>query len=245
MSSFEALVAEAAAERTEGWDFSWFDGRANELRPSSGYQRLLSERMARASAALDLQTGGGEVLAGIATAPAKLFATESWLPNVTVAKEAEPARCPYRRLRQRRASLRAYELRPRRRQASGYHAVGGDRSGTRRRRLLLLGAGSNRELTDFFMGPHPISDRRRRERHVDPAQRAGLDVLDLREESLLVEFFDVGAVVYFLRKVLWTVPGFSVANYHDPLLEMHRLIERGGRFTAHSEGFLIEARKPI
>ena len=28
-------------------------------------------------------------------------------------------------------------------------------------------------------------------------------------------FNDVGAVVYSLRKVLWTVPGFTVAAYRD------------------------------
>lgn len=62
--SFEDLVAEADAEPVEGWDFSWFDGRASEQRPSWGYARLMGERLAQARAALDIQTGGGEVLAG-------------------------------------------------------------------------------------------------------------------------------------------------------------------------------------
>ena len=39
-------------------------GRASEQRPSWGYQRLLGRRLAVATAALDIQTGGGEVLAG-------------------------------------------------------------------------------------------------------------------------------------------------------------------------------------
>ncbi|MGW3272862.1 SAM-dependent methyltransferase, partial [Streptomyces kronopolitis] len=57
--SFEELVAEAEAVSVEGWDFSWLDGRATEERPSWGYQRGMGERLARASAALDVQTGGG------------------------------------------------------------------------------------------------------------------------------------------------------------------------------------------
>jgi len=61
--SFEELVAEAAAVPTEGWDFSWFEGRATEERPSWGYARAIGERLATAEAALDIQTGGGEVLA--------------------------------------------------------------------------------------------------------------------------------------------------------------------------------------
>lgn len=72
MSTFEALVAEGEAVPTEGWDFSWFDGRATEQRPSWGYARLLAERASKAEAALDIQTGGGEVLAFIPVAPPAL-----------------------------------------------------------------------------------------------------------------------------------------------------------------------------
>ncbi|EUA35057.1 putative methyltransferase domain protein 2 [Mycobacterium xenopi 3993] len=78
-------MAQAAAAPVEGWDFSWLDGRGTEERPSWGYQRLMSQRLARASAAVDLQTGGGEVLAGAATFPPTMAATESWPPNAALA----------------------------------------------------------------------------------------------------------------------------------------------------------------
>src|SRR6266508_3538561 len=83
MATFEELVAEGAAVPVEGWDFSWFEGRAAEQRPSWGYARLMSERMATASRALDLQTGGGEVLAAVAKPPPVLVATEGWAPNIS------------------------------------------------------------------------------------------------------------------------------------------------------------------
>lgn len=63
--SFEDLVSEAESVSVDGWDFSWLDGRASEERPSWGYQRLLSRRLGHVSAACDLDTGGGEVLAGV------------------------------------------------------------------------------------------------------------------------------------------------------------------------------------
>ena len=84
--TFGELVAEGAAEPVAGWDFSWFEGRATEERPSWGYSGLLAERMGHAQAALDVQTGGGEVLAGIPHPPPVLVATESWRPNVEVAR---------------------------------------------------------------------------------------------------------------------------------------------------------------
>jgi hypothetical protein len=83
--SFEDLVAEADAVSVDGWDFSWLDGRATEQRPTWGYQRLMAGRLAVARAALDLQTGGGEVLAGAGRLPPVTAATEGWPPNVAKA----------------------------------------------------------------------------------------------------------------------------------------------------------------
>src|SRR5688572_4204148 len=85
--SFDDLVTEADQASVEGWDFSWLEGRATEARPSWGYQRQLAARLALASTAVDLQTGGGEVLAGAgpATFPATMVATEGWPPNVAKA----------------------------------------------------------------------------------------------------------------------------------------------------------------
>src|ERR1700683_1350931 len=86
---FEDLVAEGATVPVEGWDFSWFEGRATEQRPSWGYAELLSERLSRARSALDVQTGGGGVFAWAieraSRRPERLAATESWPPNAALA----------------------------------------------------------------------------------------------------------------------------------------------------------------
>lgn len=248
MARLDQLLAQAEAEPVEGWDFSWFEGRATEARPSWGYAALMSRRMATASAALDIQTGGGEVLASISSPPPRLVATESWLPNVEIAR---------RNLQTLGASVVAtagdvfpfvpetFDL------VVARHPVTTpwqeisrvlSRGGTFLSQQV--GAGSNRELTDFFMGPQRVGEARRPERHVEAARAAGLEIVDLRHETLPVEFFDVGAVAYFLRKVLWTVPGFTIARYSKRLEDMHELIERSGRFVSHSTRFLIEALKP-
>ena len=51
-------------------------------------------------------------------------------------------------------------------------------------------------------------------------------------------------MIYFLRKLSWVVPGFTVAKYRDELLKLHRQIEAEGALVAHSSRVLIEARKP-
>ena len=84
-ADFESLVSEGAAVPLDGWDFSWFEGRAYEERPPWGYTRHLAGRLGAVRAALDIQTGGGEVLAESNRRPPLLVATESFAPNVAVA----------------------------------------------------------------------------------------------------------------------------------------------------------------
>ena len=55
----------------------------------------------------------------------------------------------------------------------------------------------------------------------------------------------VGAMVFFLRKVIWTVPDFAVERYRDRLRDLHEQIERDGVFRSTMSRTLIEARKPV
>ena len=73
---------------------------------------------------------------------------------------------------------------------------------------------------------------------------AGLEVVDLRTAELRMEFFDVGAMVYFLRKVIWFVPDFTVEKYRNQLRALHERMQVSGPFIAYSRRFLIQARKP-
>jgi SAM-dependent methyltransferase len=107
-----------------------------------------------------------------------------------------------------------------------------------------IGAGTNRELTAFMMGPQPVNQRRSVESLRASAQEAGLEVVDLQSCSLRVAFYDVATVVYFLRKVHWTVPDFSVRRYEERLRAMHEHIEREGAFVSTAQRVLLEARKP-
>ncbi|MEV5708506.1 class I SAM-dependent methyltransferase [Actinoallomurus sp. NPDC052274] len=248
--SFEELVAEAEVVSVEGWDFSWLDGRATEERPSWGYQRLMSERLASASAGLDIQTGGGEVLAEAPVLPATMAATESWPPNVAKATRllhprgvvvvASPDAPPLP------FADAAFDLVTSRHPATVWWGeIARVLRGGGTYFAQHVGPETSWELVEYFLGPQPESRHRR---HPDletaEARAAGLQVIDVRMERLRMEFFDVGAVVYFLRKVVWTVPGFTVDAYRDRLLELHRHIQEQGAFTAQSTRTLIEARKP-
>jgi len=101
------------------------------------------------------------------------------------------------------------------------------------------------ELVDYFTGPQP---EKWAELHpvVQSAQTkaAGLQLVQLRMERQRAELFDIGAVIYLLRKVVWTVPDFSVDRYREKLRALHDRIEADGPFVAHATRLLVEARKP-
>jgi SAM-dependent methyltransferase len=247
--SFDELVNEAASVDVEGWDFSWLNGRATEERPSWGYAKLMAKRMASASAALDLQTGGGEVLAKVPKLPTLTIATEAWPPNVARATrrlfplgvaviahdEAEPL--PF--------AANAFDLVVSRHPvAVWWDEVARVLRPGGRYFSQQVGPRSVGELSEFFLGPQPDADNSREPGLARAqAQAAGLTVTDLRAESLRTEFRDVGSVIYFLRKVIWIVPGFTVDAYRARLKELHDQIEETGPFRATTRRFLIEAVK--
>ena len=248
MRSFEELVSEAEAADVDGWGFGWLDGRAVEERPPWGYARLLAERLGRAGSALDLDTGGGEVLAEAPALPPRMAVTEGWPPNVARARERLGPRCvevvehdagplPF--------PAASFEL------VSSRHPVSPDWPEIHR--VLLpggrylaqhVGPASAFELIEFFLGPRPEERKERDpERETAAAERAGLTVERLETAHCRMAFYDVGAVVWILRKCVWWVPGFSVEAYEDKLRELDRRMRAGEPFLATSTRHLIEARR--
>ncbi|MGW5517940.1 methyltransferase domain-containing protein [Nocardia africana] len=248
--TFEELLDEAATAPVDGWGFEWLDGRATEQRPSWGFQRLMSARLAAATAALDLETGGGEVLAEAEMFPPTMAATESWPPNVAVATARLHPRGVVVVASDGDAPLPfadgAFDLVTSRHPAIvRWHEIARVLRSGGTYFAQHVGPASVFELVEYFLGPQPET---RRGRHHDDeaaaARAAGLRIADLRHERLRMEFFDIGAVVYLLRKVIWLVPGFSVERYRDRLRDLDDRIRREGPFVAYSSRTLFDAVKP-
>ncbi|BDB42963.1 MULTISPECIES: class I SAM-dependent methyltransferase [Mycobacterium] len=248
--SFAALVAEAESAPLDGWDFSWFDGRATEQRASWGYQRLISARLAAATAAVDLQTGGGEVLAGAPKFPPTMAAVESWPPNAALATQRLHPRGVVVVVTPPESPLpfadEAFDLvTSRHPNTVWWNEIARVLRPGGTYLAQHIGPGTASELVEHFIGPQPEAwARRHPDNERDQAHKAGLQVVELRHERLRQEFFDIGAVVYFLRKVIWAVPDFTVDRYRPQLRELHDRIETDGPFVAHAARVLIEARKP-
>jgi SAM-dependent methyltransferase len=248
--TLEQLIVEAEAAPVEGCDFSWLDGRATEKRPSWGYSRTVAQRMQSSRAALDVHTGGGEFAASLHRRAPLMVATEAWPPNVQLAARrlgplgihlvAASDRPPGLPLRSESFDLiiSRHPVTTRWAEVARLLRPGGTFLSQQ------VGTGTVEELVERFLGPGYWRSGRTPERERSRAEQAGLVVVDLRAESLRTVFYDIGAVVYFLRKVIWNVPDFSVERYRTVLASLHQEIQERGSFVTHAHRFLIEARKP-
>jgi SAM-dependent methyltransferase len=238
MTTFDEMVAEAAAAPFSGWDFGWLSGRwsAGSLLPWS-YADTVAAHAATATTMLDMGTGGGEWLAELEPRPPWTVATESWPPNVPVAasrlaplaipvvhsdgaadnmsdeaSSSEPGRAgrlPFRD--------GAFDLVVNRHESFRADEV---------YRVLADGGSFVTQQVDYhsdddlyrLLGLQPPDQ---------PGSWLSLAASQLSSAGLVVRtaaaaasstcFHDVGAVVYYLRVVGWAIPEYSLEAFSPQL----------------------------
>jgi SAM-dependent methyltransferase len=252
MREFAALVEEAEQAPVGAWDFTWLDRRAVEDRPSWRYFDRVRERVAGASTTtlLEVQAGTGSMIGALPRLPALSVAAEGFPASVAVAGP---------RLRSRGVQLAVTsQTRPGLPFATGTFDLVISRHPIEVwwdeiARVLRpggtyfaqhVGPLSLRTLSEALMGPLPPSDRRSPEVERRGAETAGLVVQAMDVERPRTAFYDIGAVVYFLRLVPWIVPGFTVPAYRERLRDLHRHIERHGAFETTAARTLVQVTKP-
>ena len=266
-ASFEELVAHAMARPVRGWDFSVVGDRIQEEGVPWDYAALVRQRMKDAQSVIDLGTGGGEFLAGIGSYPECTVATECFAPNVGVAAArlhalgvsvvaaeealdnyfwrapgAEGARgtprpgLPFKD--------RAFDLVINRHEAYAPDDVlrvlrpGGT--------FLTQQVGGGDDAEFRLMVGAPIGQMYAWGAYEAEEQlvEAGFNVVVAREHAPVTRFADLGALVFYLRMVPWTVPDFEVTRYRDRLRDLHERMGRNGPLEVPGLRFLVEARRP-
>ncbi len=251
MRTFEELVDEAAGVDVSGWSFDWLQGRATEERPPWGYSQLLASRLAQVASALDIDTGGGEIIAAVPQLPPRMVVTEGWRPNVEHARRLLSPRgvdvvfveqgrpLPFPDASFELVSSR-HPVDPDWREIARVLAAGGTYLAQH------VGPASAFELIEWFLGPLTRERLGRDpEREASAARSAGLQIVNVRTARCRMEFFDIGAVVYILRKCVWWLPGFTVDRYEEALKRLDAYIREHGAFVSYSTRTLIEARRGI
>lgn len=232
-----------------GWDFSYLAGRRRTFRPDDtwDYMGTVKAAINDARSLLDMATGGGEYLSSLQPLPLYTCATEGYAPNVTLARQRlEPL------------GVKVYEvdesdLLP---FADNVFDLVINRHGAYEPREVMrvlksgkrfitqqVGGQTNDKLHELLGGVKPGSDRDLAHAVSEMKAVEGWQILEQREEVLVTRYYDVGAIVYYLKAVSWEIPDFSVEKYFDKLVEVRDLIEANGYVEVPFHQFFIVAEK--
>jgi SAM-dependent methyltransferase len=245
---FEQYLEEATTKDFCGWDFSAIRGRWMESQPSWNYTELVIQHLADTESLLDMGTGGGEFLSSLCERPQNTCATEGYSPNVQIAKNRlEPLgikvfhiekdeELPFSNnsfdlIINRHESFDATEvyriLKP-----DGLfitQQVGG-RDNIGLNEVLQDSVKVSYENWTLKTASHNLSE-------------AGLTITKAMEEYPPTEFWDIGAIIYYLKAIPWQIPGFEIMKQKDRLFELHKQIKQTGSFRVNSHRFYIESVK--
>lgn len=244
---YMSLVMDALHAHFSGWDWSYIADRWQETPLPWDYAAEARQALATATRALDMGTGGGEVLAALAPFPRSMVATEGWYVNAPVAAaRLRPLGVPLIRCESEAGQPfrdSAFDLLLNRhdgytpREIRRMLAPGG--------RFLTQQVGGRNcfDLNELLECPIPFEYAHwTAECAAAGLEAAGLTVDRVQDALRPTRVADIGALVYYLRVVSWQIADFSTETYHDRLLALHRRIEREGGLTIHEHRFFIAAR---
>jgi SAM-dependent methyltransferase len=214
---------------------------------------IVAERVRAAECLLDLGTGGGEWLAALPARAPRTVATESWPPNVPVARkrlerlgievvQTEPARDtvdqgPAEDSGKLPFGEGSFDLVTSRHEAFVAAEVSRVlRSGGR---FLTEQLGPGCDSFERLLGlPARDSGGFMLDLAARQLKAAGFDLVEAAEGEQHICFGDVGALAWYLKAVPWTVPGFTPRRAEPNLRRLH---ESNDPLEATLYGFWIEA----
>jgi SAM-dependent methyltransferase len=245
---FERLVREAWAAPFTGWDFNYIKDRSHEAPPPWSYRRRVMARFPRVESLLDMDTGGGELLASMAPLPPRTAATEGYAPNLPIARaRLEPLGVQVVE-HQNEAPLPFPD--------GSFDLVINRHGGYRVAEVARVLKPGGSFITQQVGGKNSIRLNEMLQEQVyfeyaywtlDYALRqfsgSQFEIVDQREAFPASDYFDIGAVVYYLKAVSWQVEGFAPERFMEKLAAIHAIIQQQGKFTVLEHRFYIEACK--
>jgi SAM-dependent methyltransferase len=246
--SFEEWVRAASSAEFSGWDFSHLAGRCDEEELSWDYVAAVRKHLATSSSLLDMGTGGGERLSSLCPLPQVVCATEAYAPNVPIAKKRlEP-------LGVKVVQLDSDDALP---FDDGYFDLVINRHESFcAGEVFRVMKGGGRFITQQVGDKNNVGLNRRLgcrdsagnsewslERAGKQLRQVGFTVSSAYEEFPATRFFDVGAVIYYLRAVPWQIPDFEIDAYEAPLRKLHQSLEETGALEIKAHRFFLECIK--
>jgi len=238
----------------QGWDFSHLNGRWHMPDPPWSYKDTIKSYLKDTDTLLDMGTGGGEFLLTLNHPHKNTYVTEAYEPNYELCKKVlSPLGITVGRtytddefntddvlpfedglfdvVINRHESFDLQEV-YRVLKRGGYFIT------------QQVGAKNGNEfaerLNDNFIYSIPTHTM---ENYTTTLNNLGYKILKTDESMYPVKFYDVGALVFYAKIIVWEFPKFSVETHFDKLLECQREIEETGFLHGSGHSFLIVAQK--
>jgi hypothetical protein len=233
-----------------GWDFSYVygTGRMQTDSLSWSYASIILSYIRDAQSLLDMGTGGGELLSLLRPFPEHTCATEGYEPNVAVAKQRlEPLGVkvvPFTDESNLPFTENEFEVIINRHESYDPDEV---------RRILTpngsfitqqVGDGNDVEINRWLGAEPPEEKEFNVEIVTKELETSGFQVVKKMEAFPMTRFYDVGALVYYLTAIPWTVADFSVEKYSEQLLGLHQRLLEEHYLEFREHRFLIIAENP-
>lgn len=240
---------EESIAHIHGWDFSHIEGRYTEQEDLPwDYQKTILQFLKPEMKLLDIDTGGGEFLLSLNHPYGNTAATEGYPPNVALCQETLlPLGIDFR-------PGDGKEKLPF--EAESFDMVinrHGDFHAEEIFRVLKpgglfitqqVGAENDRELVELLCGKKELPFPEQYLRIAAQKFRdAGFTILEAQECFRPIQFFDVGALVWFARIIQWEFPDFAVKTHLAQLQNAQRILEEKGCIAGRIHRFLLSAQK--
>lgn len=233
-----------------GWDFSYITdtGRMVEFPLGWSYTSKIISKLRNVNKLLDMGTGGGEFLSLLSPLPPNTYATEGYEPNLPVAKERlEPLGVTVVKVEKdnilkfengffdlvinRHEEYLVSEVHRVLKQNGFFvtQQVGGKNCVDLN---SILGFDNDFGMEFWNLGYA-----------VTQLKEAGMKIIEKYDDFPKIRFFDIGAIIYYLKAVPWQIPDFTIDKYYDSLRKVHNIIQEQGFIDFKEHRFLIVAQK--
>ncbi|MGG0256839.1 class I SAM-dependent methyltransferase [Bacillus toyonensis] len=241
-------LLESANTNFSGWDFSFISetGRMKSEPLSWSYGSTAFQLIQHAKSMLDMGTGGGELLSMLQPFPPTIYATEGHAPNVPISrKKLEPLGVIVVEVKDDDAlPLQDAQFDLIVNQHESYAASEVNRILSPNGIFLTQQAGGLdcAELNKQFGTPlNSEFASWSLETACNELKENGFTILDAKEEFPLQRFYDIGAIVYYLKAIPWQIPDFTVERYYEELYRIHKIMLQKGYFDVKQHRFIIKA----
>ncbi|PGX14620.1 class I SAM-dependent methyltransferase [Bacillus sp. AFS033286] len=240
-------ILESANTLFSGWDFSFISetGRMKSEPLSWSYGSTAFQLMQRADSMLDMGTGGGEFLSMLQPFPPTIYATEGYAPNVPIAqKKLEPLGVKVVEVSDDTAlPFQDGQFDLILNQHESYAASEVKRILSPNGTFLTqqVGGLDCAELNKQFISPlNSEFANCSLETACNELKENGFTILEEKEEFPFQRFYDIGAIVYYLKAIPWQIPDFTVEGYYEELYRIHEIILQMGYFDVRQHRFIIK-----